>query len=184
MKKLLSVLFLCLSACMAQYDKAPAMKDYTQVPLLELPVSRVSIISQANQSERLPHVENQMQMTPEKALKNWALVRLRPDYKTTDKAEFVITQASMEREDAPTASFFTYNNYKYNLNYTVVLRILNKDAEPVRTIEVSGFASRELPQKASIEQRDNMFAHLLLDMEEQLDSKFPEEIKLNLLDLQ
>ena len=80
MKKIILSALLFLTACVPSYDTAPKMKDYTQVPLLELPVERVNIISNVGQMERLPHVENLMPLTPEKALKNWALIRIRPNY--------------------------------------------------------------------------------------------------------
>ncbi len=183
MKKILFTVMLFLSACIPSYDKAPVMKDYSQVPLMELPVTRVNIVSNVGQLERLPHVENLMPLTPEKALKNWALIRVRPNYAKPYKAEFVIEKAQMIREDAPEKSIFTLDNYKYVLSYQVSVRILDENAQQLRMVTLEGFVSRKLPQKASVEQRDNMFMQMLLDMENQLDEKLPLEIKQNLLDV-
>ena len=183
MKKVLLIMVLFLSACIHSYDNPPQMKDYSQVPLIELPVKRINIISNVGQMEQLPHVENQMQLTPEKALKNWALIRLRPNYQNSHKAEFVIEKAEMIRDEAPEKNVFTYDNYKYTLSYQVTIRILDEDAALVHSINIDGFVSRKLPQRASFAQRDNMFAQMLLDMEEQLDTRMAEEIKQKLLDL-
>ncbi len=183
MKKMLFLAMFILCACVPNYDKAPKMKDYSQVPLLELPVSRVNIVSNIGQMERLPHVENLMPMTPEKALKNWALIRLRPNYQKPYKAEFVILKAEMIRSEQPEKNWFIYDNYKYVLSYQVEVRIFNEEKETLRTVTIDGFIARTLPQKASVNQRDNMFTQMLLDMEDQLDEQMTQEIKQNLLDL-
>ena len=183
MKKILLIMTMFLAACIHNYDNAPQMKDYSQVPLLELPVSRINTISHVGQMERLPHVENEMPMTPEKALKSWALIRLRPNYQKKYKAEFVIDQAQMIQEEAPEANIFTYDNNKYTLSYQVTIRILNENGTMIESITANGYISHKLPKRASFVQRDNMFAQMLREMEDQLDAKMPEEIKQKLLDL-
>ena len=182
MKKFLLVMTMFLTACIHNYDTAPQMKDYSQVPLVELPVMRVNTISQVGQMERLPHVESEMQLTPEKALKSWALIRLRPNYQTKNKAEFVIEKAEMLRDEAPETNVFIYDNYKYTLSYQVTVRILDENAKVINSITMNGHTTHKLPQRASFVQRDNMFAQMLREMEDQLDDQMPEEIKQNLLD--
>lgn len=183
MKKLLLIITMFLTACIHNYDTAPQMKDYSQVPLLELPVMRINTLSEVGQMERLPHVENEMQLTPEKALKSWALIRLRPNYQTKNKAEFVIEKAEMLRDEAPETNIFTYDNYKYTLSYQVTIRILDETGAATKSITMNGHTSHKLPQRASFVQRDNMFAQMLREMEDQLDAQMPQEIKQNLLDL-
>ena len=183
MKKIILSVFMLLTACVPSYDTAPKMKDYTQVPLLELPVERVNIISNVGQMERLPHVENLMPLTPEKALKNWALIRVRPNYAKKYKAEFIVEKAEMIRQDAPEKRFFVYDNYKYILSYAVSVRILDEAQSELRSVSIEGYISRKLPQKASVLQRDNMFAQMLYEMEEQLDKQMSVEIEQNLMDL-
>lgn len=183
MKKIILSALIFLSACVPSYETAPKMKDYTQVPLLELPVERVNIVSKVGYLERLPHVENLMPLTPEKALKNWALIRLRPNYSKKYKAEFVVEKAEMIRQDAPEKRFFVYDNYKYVLSYGVSVRILDEEQNELRKSSIEGYVSRKLPQKASVLQRDNMFAQMLYEMEEQLDKQMAEEIQQNLTDM-
>ena len=183
MKKMILSALMFLCACVPSYDSAPKMKDYSQVPLLELPVERVNIISNIGRMERLPHVENLMPLTPEKALKNWALIRIRPNYAKKYKAEFIIEKAEMVRQDAPEKRIFVYDNYKYVLSYVVSIRILDENHNELRKVSQEGFLSRKLPQKASVSQRDNMFAQMLYEMEDQLDKKMPLEIEQNLINL-
>ena len=110
MKKIFLLLLIVLCACVPNYEKAPKMKDYSQVPLLELPVNRVNIVSKIETTERLPHVENIMPLSPEKSLKNWALIRIRPNYQKDQKAEFIVEKAEMIRHEAPEKS---WQNYLY-----------------------------------------------------------------------
>ena len=183
MKKIFLSVLMFLCACIPNYEKAPKIKDYSQVPLLELPVNRVNIISKVEAMEKLPHVENIMPLSPEKALKNWGLIRIRPNYQKNDKAEFIIEKAQMIREESPEKSWFVYDNYKYILSYAIKVQILDKDNNVLKSTSIEGFISRKLPQKASVTQRDNMFAQMLSEMEDQLDKETPKEFKENLLDL-
>ena len=140
-------------------------------------------VTKVEAMEKLPHVENIMPLSPEKALKNWGLIRIRPNYQKNDKAEFIIEKAQMIREESPEKSWFVYDNYKYILSYAIKVQILDKDNNVLKSTSIEGFISRKLPQKASVTQRDNMFAQMLSEMEDQLDKETPKEFKENLLDL-
>lgn len=184
MKKYIAVLMgLALTACLPQYTNPYKIKDYTQVPLIEMPVTRVEIKSDVSGLQKNPHVEHLMPMTPEKSLKNWALIRLRPTYQKNNKAEFVIKEASMIREEEKNPSFFTYDNYKYTLTYAVTLQILDEDKNIIRTVEGQGVVIQSQPQKASERERDTLFSDMLGKMEEHLDTKMTEEIIQNIVDL-
>ena len=177
------IMTFALAACVPQYSNPYKMKDYTQVPLLELPVRRVETTSYVSGLERLPHVESMMPMTPEKALRNWALIRLRPTYSTNNKAQFIIEEASMIREEDPKDRFFVLDNYKYTLSYKVALVVEDEEGAVLKTAEASGFVSESQPQNASERERDTLFMNLLGDMENQLDEKLTKEIQQNLIDL-
>ena len=183
MKKILIALFcLGLTACLPQYTDSYKIKDYTQVPMIEMPVTRVNIKSEVTGLQELPHVETMMPTTPEKALKSWALIRLRPTYQKDLKADFIIKEASVVRSESPQPRLFTYDNYTYRLTYRVELRFY-EDKEIVRQIETEGFVEESLPQRASVRDRDIMFMNMLSKMEDALDDKFVEEIKQKLFDL-
>ena len=183
MKKIIAVLFcLGLGACLPQYTDSYRVKDYTQVPMIEMPVNRVDIASEATGLSTLPHVEYMMPTTPEKALKSWALIRLRPSHQTDMKAKFIIKEASVVRSESPQPHLFTYDNYTYRLTYRVSLDIYDGKTL-VRQVETEGFVEDSLPQRASQRDRDIMFMNMLSKMEDALDDKFVEEIKQKLVDL-
>ena len=182
MKKIFFVLLFALAACMPDYEKVPVKKDYSQAPLIELPVSRVSVVSEVGGMEPLPHVEKLMPLSPERNLKSWATIRLRPNYQTENKAEFIIHEASVIQDEAPEANIFTYDNYKYTLKYAITLAIKDDSGNVLRSTDLEGFLSKKLPQKASIDQRNNMFTQMLFDLDDALDKQMPVQIKQNLLD--
>ena len=183
MKKIFAALLLLgLGACLPQYTDSYKVKDYTQVPMIEVPVTRVNITSEVTGLQTLPHVETMMPTTPEKALKSWALIRLRPTYQKDLKAEFIIKEASVVRSEDPQHRLFTYDNYKYRLTYRIELRFY-EGKEIVNQIETEGFVEESLPQRASVRDRDIMFMNMLSKMEDALDDKFVEELKQKLVDL-
>ena len=183
MKKIIvALLCLGLGACLPRYTDSYRVKDYTQVPMIEMPVNRVDMTSDVAGLSALPHVENIMPTTPEKALKSWALIRLRPTYQTDMKAKFVIKEASVVRSESPQPRLFTYDNYTYRLAYKVALEIYDGKTL-VREVETEGFVEDSLPQRASQRDRDVMFMDMLSKMEDTLDGKFVEEIKQKLVDL-
>ena len=72
---------------------------------------------------------------------------------------------------------------KYVLSYIISVRILDEAQNELRKVSIEGYLSRKLPQKASVSQRDNMFAQMLYEMEEQLDRQMALEIEQNLMDV-
>ena len=182
MKKIIFLFLLLLTSCMTDYDKAPALRDYSKGPFLELPVSRILVVSKAKTDNTPPHAEHLMPMSVERFIKSWAAVHLHPTYKTQGKAQFIINEASMIQEDAPENSFFVYDNYKYQLKYQIAVVMYDETGHKGTSFEVEGFLSRTLPKKASQEQRDNMFTHMLNDLEEQLNREIKLQIQENHLD--
>ena len=69
------------------------------------------------------------------------------------------------------------------MSYDVSVRILDEEQNELRKVSIEGYISRKLPQKASVSQRDNMFAQMLYEMEEQLDKQMAQEIEQNLIDV-
>ena len=179
MKTILLLLLFFVGGCLPKYTTPVRVKDYAYRGALFLPVTEIRLTSLVENDGRLPHIENQMPMTPERSLKNWAFIRLRGNYEKPFTAEFVVRKAEMLREDAPEESFFVYDNYKYTLNYDVVLNIKNTQGENVTTYESAGTVAGTLPMKSSINEKDAMFVDMLDMMIEDLDKDISEKIKQN-----
>ena len=180
MKKIFFALTLLLAACTPDYNQKPQLQDYTKSPFYELPVNRVVIESARSSKDEGMHVENTMPISVEKFLKNWATVHLHPNYQTENKARFIIRKADMTRKDAPMAGLFVYDNYKYTLTYHVSIIVEHDQGK--KTFDVEGFLSQTLPQKATKEQRDNMFMYMLNDLDAELNKQVSAQIKENFLD--
>lgn len=179
MKTILFLLLFCVGGCLPKYTTPVRVKDYAYKGALFLPVTEIQLVSLVENDGRLPHVENQMPMSPERSLKNWAFIRLRGNYEKPFTAEFVVRKAEMLREDAPEESFFVYDNYKYTLNYDVVLNVKEGAEKVVATYESAGTVAGTLPMKSSINERDAMFVDMLDMMIEDLDKDISEKIKQN-----
>lgn len=168
-----------MSGCLPKYTTPVRVKDYAGRGAIYLPVGEIKLSSEIETDGRLPHIESAMPMTPERALKNWAFIRLRGTYQKPWTADFVIKRAEMLREDAPQESFFVYDNYKYTLNYDIVLNISDEKGRIFRTYGTSGTIAGTLPMKSSINELDALFVDMLDMMNEDVDKALSEKIKEN-----
>ena len=182
MKKWIILCLIVLLGCMPKYTPTARVKDYSAQGALVLPASQLETISLVEQSSTLPHIENRMPLSPEKALYNWAYIRLRPNGVRDLKARFIIEEASMTREEEPQEWFWQYDNYKYTLTWKVRLQLADKRAgTPFETV-TQGFVMRTLPQKASLNETKALWTDMLDEMEALVDEKMSKDIGDNLID--
>lgn len=173
---------LLLCSCLSNYQKPYQIKDYAgQIPLV-LPAKEVKLSSLIQANMQLPHVENLMPITPERALLNWGFIRLRSDYLKPYIARFIVEEASMVREELPDESLFKLQNYKYQLTYRVAIEILDNKNFLRSRVVVDGFVTRTQPMRSSVQDRDALMVEMLNEMEKSLDGKIAVELKQNLVD--
>ena len=178
MKKImLFLMMIFVGGCLPKYTAPLRMKDYEKEGVLMLPVKNIVLVSEIELPGRLPHVEYQMPMTPEKALRNWAFIRLRADHSKPYTAEFIVKTASMTRESEIKESWFVYDNYKYTLTYDVMLRIVNEAGKEISHVQANGFVMQTLPERASVNERDALFMDMLNHMIDDLNAELSEKVK-------
>lgn len=184
MKKLWMIAVLVmLSGCFPNYTKPYQMKDYSAIPPIELPVQKIVSISQQEAFMQLPHAENMMPITPERAVFNWAYLRLRANYKKPYTAEVIVKKATMIRTEEINTNLFQLNNYRYNLDYIVSVRIVNDRGVALREFGIEGHHMRTQPIRSSVQERDALFVEMLTEMENKLDTDLGRELKQNLIDV-
>ena len=178
------ILFLCsiLTACMPTYQKPYQVKDYTKEPAIELPADKIEMVSEIEPNQKLPHVEDLMPITPEKALLNWAYIRLRDNHQKPYLAKFIVKQASMTREEMPAEAIFKLENYKYTLTYEVELQLINQKGTLLKATNVKGYVMRTQPIRSSIQDRDAMMVEMLDEMENAVNEKIVTEVQQKFVD--
>lgn len=183
MKKWIVLCLVVLLGCMPKYTPTARIKDYGAQGALVLPATRLDMVSMVEQTQTLPHIEYRMPQTPEKALYNWAYIRLRTNQVRDLTARFIIEEASMIREDDPQRWPWQYDNYKYTLTWKVRLQLTdNKGFTPFESA-TQGFVMRTLPQKASVNETKALWVDMLDEMEALVNEKMSNDIADNLIDL-
>ena len=173
---------LFLAACMPTYQKPYQVKDYTQEAAIELPADQLILVSEVEADQKPPHVEKLMPITPEKALLNWAYIRLRDNHQKPYVAKFVVKEASMVREEMPAEAIFRLENYKYTLTYQVELQLVNDKDTLLKGITVEGYVMRTQPIRSSVQDRDAMMVEMLDEMEKTVNEKMTTEIQQKFVD--
>ncbi len=171
-----------LVSCMPTYQKPYQVKDYTKEAAIELPVKKIVLESNVQGNQKSPHVENLMPITPEKALLNWAYIRLRDNHQKPYIAKFIVQDAAMVREEMPAESIFKLENYKYTLTYSVELQLENERGNLLKAIAVEGYVMRTQPIRSSIQDRDAMMVEMLEEMEKTVNEKMKTEIQQKFVD--
>ena len=183
MKKWIVLCLICLLGCMPKYTPTARIKDYGAQGALVLPASKIETVSLVEQGPQPPHIENRMPQSPEKALYNWAYVRLRTNRVRDLTARFIIEEASMIREEEPQRWPWQYDNYKYTLTWKVRLQLADsKGFAPFETA-TQGFVMRTLPQKASVNETKALWTDMLDEMEILVNEKITQDVSDNLIDI-
>ncbi len=183
MKKGIALIFaFALAACMPTYQKPYQVKDYTKEAAIELPVQKIELVSEIQADQKPPHVEKLMPITPEKALLNWAYIRLRANHQKPYLGKFVVKEASMVREEMPAEGIFRLENYKYTLTYDVELQVMNEKDTLLTGMTVKGYVMRTQPIRSGIQDRDAMMVEMLDEMEKTLNEKMTTQIQQKLVD--
>lgn len=140
-------------------------------------VARVEIVPKFTSSSNPPHIEFDMPVSPENALKRWVEDRIKPAG-TTGTLRVLINDASatetpLPRDPNASQLFNTEQTSRVDMAVNVALQILD-DRQFVRA-EVTGQASRSrtLPEGMKLNQRDrilyDMVVELIRNMSEEVD---------------
>ncbi len=140
-------------------------------------VARVEIVPKFQSSSTPPHIEFDMPVSPENALKRWVEDRIKPAG-TTGTLRVLINDASatetpLPRDPNASQLFNTEQTERVDMNVIVALQIL--DERQFVKAEVTGQASRSrtLPEGIKLNQKDKilyeMVVELIHNMSDQVD---------------
>ncbi len=167
MKFLFYILF--ISACMPTFIGHQSERDYTSTPLIGLPAGKLFITSNSDNT-------NELSLAVNKKLKNWALIRLRPNYSGTNTATFNIKKADILVLDIPKKYFWELKHEKYILSFGVELFIRNKDIEIFKAVSW-GEITKTFPVSSSPLEKENFLDQMIREMENEIEKKFSTRIQ-------
>jgi hypothetical protein len=169
---------LVLAACQAQ-PPAPPLGDvsFTNLPPIQLAVSRIEVVDEYTPPLRAPNVEHEMPVSPAAAANRWADQRLRA-VGGPGVARVIISDASVVENRLPVetgvrGTFTTNQSARYDARVHMRIEIKNDRGFTDAFAEAGAARSRTISETASVYDKDKLFIDLVTglmsDLNAQLD---------------
>ena len=171
MKKFLVVIFLILGGCL----QAPQNNFQMDEEILSVPVQKIEVVSIAPHFHELPHIENQMPLSPEDALLQWGKKNLKAEKEIGSGLYFIIQQAEMLKVDKKNSSWFKLDEEIYTLIYSVELQFKNQE-QLLKKIPVKGKGFVNISKKANLAKKEKGWEWLIQKMLAHIKTKLKDEI--------
>lgn len=181
-----------LAAC-AQPEPVPEFPDirWTNTQALTFQADAKVIQSDFQPSFQPPNVEHLMPMPPERALRTWAQDRLQVTGSGVAAGgaplrtvRFVIRDAAVREERLETQEgvrgFLTNEQaWKYTAHIQAEVQVLD-DRDVIASASTEGYRSKTLGEKASLNEREEMWYDLVGDLMQDFDGAMTQNIRQNL----
>lgn len=160
-------LLFALCACSSVNPPAPRMPQMTFANLqaLQLDVARVEIVSKYQPPAQAPHIEYDMPVSPENAIKRWVQDRLQPVGKSgTLRVTILDAQATDNplKVDTGVKSLFEKQQVsRVDVSVEVLLQILDERQFPVAEASAKASRSRTMPEGLKLNERDSILYDLV-----------------------
>jgi len=151
---------------------------------IRLDVAQVDVITDYTSPLAKPNVEHLMPIPPAMAAKRWAEERLRPEGRQR-VAKLVILEGSvvevpLQVSGGIRGAFTTDQEFRYDAKLSVRLDILDERAARLGTATAEAARSRTLAEKATLNQRDQLYYDLTAELIRDIDSVMEKQIASNL----
>jgi len=153
---------------------------FSNLPAYRLDVGRIEVVSEAQSDGRPPHIEYDMPVSPENALKRWVQDRLRPVGRTGTLRVLIhdasATEVALQTDQGFTGMFKKEQAARVKMTVDVSLQML--DDKQFVIAQVDGRAERERtrPEGQKLNERDKV----LYDMVEDLMMGYNSQIDPNI----
>jgi len=153
---------------------------FSNLPAYSLDVGRIEVVSEFQSDGKYPHIEYDMPVSPENALKRWVQDRLRPTGRTGTLRVLIhdatATEVALKTDQSFAGMFKKEQAARVNMVVDVSLQML--DVHQFVVAEVNSRAERERsrPEGQKLNERDK----LLYDMVEDLMMGFNSQVDPNI----
>ena len=159
-------------------QQLPEMTFRTEAPL-KFKVARVEVISQYRPTGQPPHIEHDMPVAPENAIKRWVQDRIAPTGRTQTLRVLVrnaeATETPLKTDQTMTGLFKREQAARIHLNIDVALQILDERQFVIAEIADSQDRTATTPENQKLNERDR----LLYNMVQEMVTAFDQKIKKN-----
>lgn len=163
--------------------------SFSQFPPYRLNVGRVEVVSEFQSSNRPPHIEGMMPMSPEAAVKHWVQQRLAP-MGTTGAVRIIIKDGSVVEvplhiDKSLTGLFKKEQSEQYDAHLELVIQVLDERNLPQSEIVARSARSRSVAEGTTLNDRDKiwygMVEDMMVDLNRQLDGLIPQYLGPHLM---
>lgn len=154
---------------------------WDHLPPFEFATNGPQITESFSNPNQEPHVEHLMPVPPSQAMRIWVGDRIRATGAGTETLRLDIREASVVEKPLPTKSgvtgFFTNEpEVRYEGRATVALQVLDPSGRVEAEVTASTWRTKEILEKASLAQREQMWFDLVEAMVNDLDSQLSQGI--------
>ena len=170
-----------LNACTAPAVNAVPELTFKHLPPIALKVSDIILVSKSVFSTKYPRVGYRFQITPEAAVKKWALDRLQIGG-GSKTARFTILDAraletKVNTKKNLTELFKRMASERYDVILKAQLEILDKRGTPIATVTSTANWIQTVREDTSLTERQNIWFSMIEKSINQLDSKMEQAIR-------
>lgn len=181
---------LALAACETPppQRRLPELSFANQAPY-RLNVGRIEVVSEFQSPNRPPHIENQVPLSPEAAVKRWVQQRLAPmgtagALRVTIKDARVV-ERPLQTDKSVTGFFKKEQSELYDAQLQLVIQVLDERNQPTAEIHARSARSRSVAEGTTLNDRDriwyDMVEDMILDLNRQLDGLIPQYLGQHLM---
>jgi hypothetical protein len=179
-----ALLIVVLSACSGKNLPPPHSTLRFDGTPIRLDVARIDVVTEYTSPLAKPNIEHLMPIPPAMAAKRWAEERLRPEGGQR-VAKLVIIEGSVVevplKKTEGVRGFFTVDQEaRYDAKLSVRLDILDDRAFRVGTANAESVRSRSLSEKATLNEREQLYYDLTAELMRDIDAVMDKQIADNL----
>ena len=170
-KATLCLLSLLLMGCVAPVLKEFRVNTFQDATPVAVGVKEILITNKVEQFDHLPHIENEMPISPVFALETWAKNRFyATNSKKIDTMHIEIEKAYMTKTEEKADNWYTLDNEMYKLTYYVQIDYIS-NGDVIYTQDVGGFESSSLPKRSSLADKEAVFEKMMNQMVQKVNDK-------------
>ena len=174
---------LALTACANNNPPTPTLPPLTfaDKPPFVLNVARIEIVSQFSAPTAAPHIEYELPVSPENAIRRWVQDRIQPRG-TTGVLRVVIRNASATETSAPEASGGMFNNEpqdKVDMAVDVDLQLLDERQFVVADVTGQAMRGETLFTDLKLNERDKFLYEMVRQLVGTLGDQLSQRIPIN-----
>jgi hypothetical protein len=147
----------------------------------QLNIARIEVVPQYQPSSQLPHIETDMPVSPESAIKRWVQDRLQPTGRTGTLRVLIRDASAIEtplkKDSGMTAMFKKEAAAKIDMSIDVALQMLDDKQFVISEVTAKAARSRTELEDQTLNDRDRLLYDMVKDMMQGFDHDITPDVR-------